>query len=186
MGWVVSVTPRPRFTPREKGPLVPIVQEAGWAPVPVWTQRLQKKILTPLPGIEPRSPGRSVRSQTLYWLSYPAHIHILPHRYLKTQRSNGYILIDCLIDWLIDWTCRWSLTTSLNCSHQRAYCSSPRFYMSMENYGGILSTGKSPHSSTRALSGNATSCHLIASRRNWRREWWIFSTQYLFHTRIVL
>jgi hypothetical protein len=28
------------------------------------------KILSPLPGIEPRSPGRPVRSQTLYWLSY--------------------------------------------------------------------------------------------------------------------
>jgi hypothetical protein len=27
----------------EKGPLVPIVQEAGWAPEPVWTQRLQEK-----------------------------------------------------------------------------------------------------------------------------------------------
>jgi hypothetical protein len=25
------------------------------------------------PGIEPRTPGRAVRSQTLYWLSYPAH-----------------------------------------------------------------------------------------------------------------
>jgi hypothetical protein len=38
-GWVVSVTPRPRFTPG-KGPLVPIVQEAGLAPEPFWTQRL--------------------------------------------------------------------------------------------------------------------------------------------------
>jgi hypothetical protein len=28
-----------------KGPLVPIVQEAGWAPEPVWTQRLEEKIL---------------------------------------------------------------------------------------------------------------------------------------------
>jgi hypothetical protein len=28
----------------------------------------------PLPRIEPRSPGRPVRSQTLYWLSYPASI----------------------------------------------------------------------------------------------------------------
>jgi hypothetical protein len=27
----------------EKGPPVPIVQEAGWAPEPVWTQRLQEK-----------------------------------------------------------------------------------------------------------------------------------------------
>jgi hypothetical protein len=31
------------------------------------------KILSPLPGIESRSPGRLVRSQTLYCLSYPAH-----------------------------------------------------------------------------------------------------------------
>ena len=34
-GWVVSSTPRPHFTPR-KDP-VPILQEAGWAPGPVWT-----------------------------------------------------------------------------------------------------------------------------------------------------
>jgi hypothetical protein len=26
-----------------KGPTVPIVQEAGWAPEPVWTQRLLEK-----------------------------------------------------------------------------------------------------------------------------------------------
>jgi hypothetical protein len=30
------------------------------------------KILLPPPGIEPRSPGRPARSQTLYCLSYPA------------------------------------------------------------------------------------------------------------------
>jgi len=34
-GWVVSVTPRPLFTPEKD--TVPIVQEAGWAPGPVWT-----------------------------------------------------------------------------------------------------------------------------------------------------
>ena len=34
-GWVVSSTPRPHFTPG-KDP-VPTVQEAGWAPGPVWT-----------------------------------------------------------------------------------------------------------------------------------------------------
>jgi hypothetical protein len=27
----------------EKGPPVPIVQEAGWAPEPVWTQSLEEK-----------------------------------------------------------------------------------------------------------------------------------------------
>jgi hypothetical protein len=47
-----------------KGPPVPIIQEAGWAPEPVWTQGTGK-ILSPLPGIECRSPGRPVRSQTL-------------------------------------------------------------------------------------------------------------------------
>jgi hypothetical protein len=31
------------------------------------------KIHSPLLGIEPRSPGRPARSQTLYCLSYPAH-----------------------------------------------------------------------------------------------------------------
>jgi hypothetical protein len=31
------------FYPREKDSLVPIVQEAGWAPEPVWTQRLVEK-----------------------------------------------------------------------------------------------------------------------------------------------
>jgi hypothetical protein len=32
-----------RTFPLEKGPPVPIVQEAGWAPEPVWTQRLEQK-----------------------------------------------------------------------------------------------------------------------------------------------
>jgi hypothetical protein len=51
-----------RYAPGERTP-GPIVQEAGWAPEPVWTQR---KNPLPLPGIEPRSPGRPVRIQTLY------------------------------------------------------------------------------------------------------------------------
>jgi hypothetical protein len=57
-----SSTPRLLFTPR-KDP-VPIVQEAGCAPGPVWTGG--KTLPT---GI--RSPDRS---QSLYRLSYPAHI----------------------------------------------------------------------------------------------------------------
>ena len=55
-GWS---TPRPgRFT-RRKDP-VPIVQEAGWAPGPVWTGVGN---LAPT-GI--RSPDRSARSESLY------------------------------------------------------------------------------------------------------------------------
>jgi hypothetical protein len=38
------------------------------------------------------------------------------------------------------WSCQWSETTSLNCGQQRAYCSTPRWYTSMENSGGMMST----------------------------------------------
>jgi hypothetical protein len=59
-GWL---TPRPgHFTPK-KDP-VPIVQEAAWAPGPVWTCA---KNLAPT-GI--RSLDRPAHSQLLYWLSY--------------------------------------------------------------------------------------------------------------------
>jgi hypothetical protein len=30
--------------PGGKDPLVPIIQDAGWAPEPVWTQRLEEKL----------------------------------------------------------------------------------------------------------------------------------------------
>jgi hypothetical protein len=63
-----AARPGPYFTPG-KDP-VPIVQEAGWAPGPVWTG---PENLTPT-GI--RSPDRPARSQSLYRLSYPAHIFI--------------------------------------------------------------------------------------------------------------
>jgi predicted amidophosphoribosyltransferase len=39
-----------RHAPAALLPPVPIVQEAGWAPEPVWTQRLEKKILCPRRG----------------------------------------------------------------------------------------------------------------------------------------
>jgi hypothetical protein len=71
-GWVISVTPG-RALPLGKGPPIPIGQEAGWAPEPVWTPTLEENPLA-LPGIEPRSHGRPVRSQTPYWLSYPGSI----------------------------------------------------------------------------------------------------------------
>jgi hypothetical protein len=34
--------------PPGKGPPVPIVQEAGWAPEPVWLQRLEEKSSAPV------------------------------------------------------------------------------------------------------------------------------------------
>jgi hypothetical protein len=67
---VVSITPRPRFSP---GAWTPDTHcTGGWAGSSHYTE-VRERILSPLPGIEPRSPGRSVLSQTLCWLSYPAH-----------------------------------------------------------------------------------------------------------------
>ena len=62
--WVVSSTPRPHFTPG-KNP-VPIVQEAGWAPGPVWTGGKSRPHRDSI-------PDRPAHSQSLYRLSYPSH-----------------------------------------------------------------------------------------------------------------
>jgi hypothetical protein len=48
-----------------KGLPVPIAQEAGWAPEPVWTQRLVEKSFDPAGDRIPIA-RRPVRSQTLY------------------------------------------------------------------------------------------------------------------------
>ena len=72
---MVSSTPRPHFTPGRDP--VPIIQEAGWDPGPVWTGGKSR----PHGG---SNPDRPARSQSLYRLSYPAHTspdtgHIISH-----------------------------------------------------------------------------------------------------------
>jgi len=62
---VVSSTSRPHFTPG-KDP-VPILQEAGWAPGPGWTGGKSRPHRDSI-------PDRPTRSQSLYLLSYRAHI----------------------------------------------------------------------------------------------------------------
>jgi len=65
-GWVVSSTPRPHFTPRKEP--VPILQEALWAPGPVWTGgkfHPHRNLI----------PDRPARSQSLYRLSCRPHTH---------------------------------------------------------------------------------------------------------------
>jgi hypothetical protein len=69
------------------------------------------KILSPLPGIEHRSSGHPARSQTLYWLSYPAHnIILLP-----------YIIIIIIIIIIITW-------------HFLTFCNSLMFRGSLVDY----------------------------------------------------
>jgi len=65
---VVSSTPRPHFTPGEDP--VPIVQEAGWASEPVWTDGKSRPHRDSI-------PDRPARSQSLYRLSYPAHVVVV-------------------------------------------------------------------------------------------------------------
>ena len=72
-GWVVSSSPRPHFTPGMDP--VSILQEAGWAPGPVWKggkSRLHRDSI----------PDRPARSQSLYRLSYPTHIYIYIYKQL--------------------------------------------------------------------------------------------------------
>jgi len=69
-GCVVSSTPPPHFTPG-KDP-VPIEQEAGWAPGPVWTGGKSRSHRHSI-------PDRPACSQSLYRLSY----HRLCYRNLK-------------------------------------------------------------------------------------------------------
>ena len=71
--WVVSSTPRPHFTPG-KDP-VPNLQEAGWAPGPVWTGRKSRPHRDWI-------PDRPSRSQSLHRLSYLVQVCIYIYIYI--------------------------------------------------------------------------------------------------------
>jgi len=72
-GWVVSSTLRPHFTPEKES--VPFLQEAGWAPGPVWTGGKSRPHRDSI-------PDRPARSQSLYWLSYRVHLNTVYAQYL--------------------------------------------------------------------------------------------------------
>jgi len=61
-GWVVTAALDPGKDP------IPTLQEAGWAPEPVWTGGKSRRHRDSFPD----SP---TRSQSLYQLSYPAHVY---------------------------------------------------------------------------------------------------------------
>jgi len=89
--WVVSSTPRPHFTPG-KDP-VPILQEAGLAPGPVWTG---EKISCPH---RDSIPDRPAHSQWLHRLSYPAHeyIYIYIYIYIYRERERERERVTCIL-----------------------------------------------------------------------------------------
>ena len=78
-GWVVSSTPRPHFTPGKEP--VPILQEAGWAPGPVWTGGKSRPLQNSI-------PDRPAGSQSLYRQSYPDHVY-------QVSNTNRYCARQC-------------------------------------------------------------------------------------------
>ena len=80
-GLVVSSTPRLHFT-RGKEP-VPILQEAGWTPGPVWTGGKSRRHLDSI-------PDHPACSQSLYRLSYRAHNKILFTEFIYACSWRGH------------------------------------------------------------------------------------------------
>jgi len=91
MNWIhfsALSTPRQLFI-AGKDP-VPIVQEAGWAPGPVWAGAEN------LVSTGTRSPDRPTRSQLVYPLSYRAHFSVSTGSVMAQERRwNGRSL--CIV-----------------------------------------------------------------------------------------
>ena len=85
---MVSSTPRPYFT-SGKNP-AHILQEAGWAPGPVWTGGKSRPHRDSI-------PDPPAHSQSLYRLSFPAHIlYIYIYIYILYIYIYIYIYILCI------------------------------------------------------------------------------------------
>jgi len=88
----VSVTPQPHLTPGKEP--VPIVQEALWASGPVWTGA---ENLAPT---RIHSPDLPAHRQSLYRLSYPAHLVKLPNsttiQYYTMIEHTRFLHLICL------------------------------------------------------------------------------------------
>jgi len=116
-GWVVSSTPRPQFTPG-KDP-VPILQEAGWAPGPVWTGRKSRPHRDSI-------PDRPARSQSLYWLSCRAHL------FLRTTSKHT----SCLYKFKCNLCCCRQTATAQDASQFDLQCGFP-YVITFESVGGF-------------------------------------------------
>jgi hypothetical protein len=62
---------------------------------------------------------------------------------MKVVESLSYTNVICMTSVTsCCCSCRWGEMMSLNCGHQRAYFSSPRWYISMGSHGGSILTGE--------------------------------------------
>jgi len=99
-GWVVSSTAQPHFTPGKDS--VPILQEAGWAPGPVWMDGKSRPHRDSILDLPARS---SVAVPTV--LPCP-HTHICKQKHTHTH-THIYIyiyiyiyIVTCLTAWNMD------------------------------------------------------------------------------------
>jgi len=117
-GWMVSSTPRPHFTPG-KDP-VPILQEAGWGPGPVWTGGKSRTHRDSI-------PDRPAHHRLLYRLSYPAHksnlyLSLIPKYLMLNCWTNFFEKFCCLFFTLwsnghwqcVDWNGRFERPASFD------------------------------------------------------------------------
>jgi hypothetical protein len=72
----------------------------------------------PLPGIEPRSPGRPVRCQTLYWLSYPGS-YVCMYEAYEYFMHNHPNLVKYDVEFLSDYCNREKIRTFILMSVDR-------------------------------------------------------------------
>jgi hypothetical protein len=85
---VVSITPRPLFSPGES--TLGTRCTGGWVgPSAGLDTEARGKILSPLPGIEPGSPGRPARSQTLYGTISTSKTNITKTRIVRITLKCG-------------------------------------------------------------------------------------------------
>jgi hypothetical protein len=79
----------------EKGPPVPIIQEAGWAPEPVWTQRLEKQYFSLCRRSNPDRPVKPVArhyTNCATWLKLFTHCLLCLKtvtRRIRVHRTQG-------------------------------------------------------------------------------------------------
>jgi hypothetical protein len=102
-----------RALPPGKEPLVPIGQEAGWAPEPVWMQRLEEKFST---SVGDRTPvvQSAVRH---YWLSYGSGSWLIVCVFcchFDGKAYNDYLILISLQPFLFTYISLWKLWCYVN------------------------------------------------------------------------
>ena len=84
---MVSSTPRPHFTPGEDP--VSIVQEAGWAPEPIWTGGKSRPHRDSI-------PDRPAHSQSTWYSTFPVLLSFMISLLCQNQKLIFFILKDGL------------------------------------------------------------------------------------------